>query len=199
MDIFDLLNFLCGLAFFLFGMFYMGDGLESCAGGRLQSILEKLTASPVKGFLMGFVVTGIIQSSSATTVMVVGFVNSGVMTLHQAVGLIMGANVGTTVTAWLISLTSIDGAAFLFQLLKPASWIPILALLGVYFMRFESSGRRKNVAAILLGFTAGLFGIAGCSLGVRCFTAKGSRIVKPLITVVLCVFFIRVVYEMITG
>ncbi len=167
MDIFDLLNFLCGLAFFLFGMFYMGDGLESCAGGRLQSILEKLTASPVKGFLMGFVVTGIIQSSSATTVMVVGFVNSGVMTLHQAVGLIMGANVGTTVTAWLISLTSIDGAAFLFQLLKPASWIPILALLGVYFMRFESSGRRKNVAAILLGFAVLMVGMNTMSSAVE--------------------------------
>ncbi len=167
MDLFDFLNFVCGLAFFLFGMFYMGDGLESCAGGRLQSILEKLTASPVKGFLMGFLVTGIIQSSSATTVMVVGFVNSGVMTLHQAVGLIMGANVGTTVTAWLVSLASIDGAAFFFQLLKPASWIPVLALLGVYFMRFESSGRRKNVAAILLGFSVLMVGMNTMSSSVE--------------------------------
>ena len=167
MDLFDFLNFVCGLAMFLFGMFHMGDGLESCAGGRLQSILEKLTANPVKGFFLGFLVTALIQSSSATTVMVVGFVNSGVMTLHQAVGLIMGANVGTTVTAWLISLTSIDGAAFVLQLLKPASWIPILALIGIYFMRFESTGRKKNVAAILLGFTVLMVGMETMSSSVE--------------------------------
>lgn len=159
MDLFDLLNFICGLALFLFGMTYMGDGLESCAGGRLQAILEKLTSSPAKGFLLGLVVTAIIQSSSATSVMVVGFVNSGIMTLQQAIGLIMGANVGTTVTAWLVSLTSIDGAGLAIQLLKPNSWVPLLALAGVYFLNFEKSGRRKNVAAVLLGFAILMVGM----------------------------------------
>lgn len=159
MDIFDLLNLVCGLALFLFGMSYMGDGLETCAGSRLQEILMRLTSSPVKGFFLGFVVTAIIQSSSATTVMVVGFVNSGLMTLQQAVGLIMGANVGTTVTAWLISLTSIDGASFFIQLLKPDSWMPILAIIGVYFMCFDKSGKRKGVAAILLGFSILMVGM----------------------------------------
>lgn len=167
MDLFDFLNFLCGLALFLFGMFTMGDGLENCAGGRLRSILERLTASPVRGFFLGFLVTAIIQSSSATTVMVVGLVNSGVMSLHQAVGLIMGANVGTTVTAWLISLTSIDGAAFFLQLLRPAAWVPLLALLGVYFMRFERSGRKKGLAAILLGFAVLMVGMDTMSASVE--------------------------------
>lgn len=159
MDIFDLLNFICGLALFLFGMSYMGDGLESCAGGRLRVILEKLTSNPLKGFALGTIVTAIIQSSSATSVMVVGFVNSGIMTLRQAIGLIMGANVGTTVTGWLVSLTSIDGAGLAIQLLKPASWVPILALLGVYFLNFDKSGRRKNVAAVLLGFAILMIGM----------------------------------------
>lgn len=159
MDLFNLLNFICGLALFLFGMSYMGDGLESCAGGRLQAILEKLTSSPAKGFLLGLVVTAIIQSSSATSVMAVGFVNSGIMTLQQAIGLILGANVGTTVTAWLVSLTSIDGASLAIQLLKPSSWVPILALVGVYFLNFEKSGKRKNVAAVLLGFTVLMIGM----------------------------------------
>lgn len=166
MDLFDLLDFICGLALFLFGMSYMGDGLESCAGGRLQSILEKLTSSPAKGFFLGLVVTAIIQSSSATSVMVVGFVNSGIMTLQQAIGLIMGANVGTTVTAWLISLTSIEGAGFAVQLLKPSSWVPLLALVGIYFLKFEKSGRRKNVAAVLLGFAILMVGMNSMSAAV---------------------------------
>ena len=195
MDLFDLLNFICGLALFLFGMSYMGDGLESCAGGRLQSILEKLTSSPWKGFLLGFVVTAIIQSSSATTVMVVGFVNSGVMTLHQAIGLIMGANVGTTVTAWLISLTSIRGAGFFIQLLKPDSWMPLLAFAGVYFMCFEKSGKRKNLAAILLGFSILMVGMDIMSSSVeglkevpefsRAFTLFSNPILGILVGTVL--------------
>ena len=159
MDIFNILNMVCGLALFLFGMSYMGEGLETCAGSRLQEILMKLTSSPIKGFFLGFLVTAIIQSSSATTVMVVGFVNSGLMTLQQAVGLIMGANVGTTVTAWLISLTSIDGASFFIKLLKPDSWMPILAIIGVYFMCFEKTGKRKGVASILLGFSILMVGM----------------------------------------
>ena len=167
MDIFDLLSFFLGLAMFLFGMDYMGDGLESCAGGRLQGILEKLTASPLRGFFLGFVVTAIIQSSSATSVMVVGFVNSGIMTLQQAISLIIGANVGTTVTGWLVSLTSINGAGFFIQLLKPSSWVPILALAGVYFLVFEKSGRRKNVAGVLLGFAVLMVGMDTMSTAVE--------------------------------
>lgn len=159
MDVFDLLNFILGLAMFLFGMSYMGDGLESCAGGKLQGILEKLTSSPVKGFFLGLIVTAIIQSSSATSVMVVGFVNSGMMTLQQAIGLIIGANVGTSVTGWLVSLTSIDGAGLAIQLLKPSSWVPLLALAGVYFLNFEKSGRFKNVAGVLLGFAILMVGM----------------------------------------
>ena len=159
MDIFSILNLVCGLALFLFGMSYMGDGLETCAGSRLQDILMRLTSSPVKGFFLGFLVTAIIQSSSATTVMVVGFVNSGLMTLQQSVGLILGANVGTTVTAWLISLTSIDGASFFIKLLKPDAWMPILAIIGVYLLSFDKSGKHKGIAAILLGFSILMVGM----------------------------------------
>ena len=118
MDLFDVLALCGGLALFLFGMTIMGQGLERSAGSKLKNILEKLTSNPLKGFLLGLGVTAVIQSSSATTVMVVGFVNSGVMTLRQAIGIIMGANVGTTVTAWLISLNAVDGEGLLMQLLK---------------------------------------------------------------------------------
>lgn len=191
MDLFDVLNFVCGLAMFLFGMSYMGDGLESCAGGRLQSILEKLTSSPARGFLLGAVVTAIIQSSSATSVMVVGFVNSGVMTLQQAIGLIMGANVGTTVTGWLVSLTSIDGASMAIQLLKPSSWVPILALLGVYFLNFEKSGKHKNVAAVLLGFAILMVGMDTMSSAVEglkevpAFTSLFSLFSNPIVGILV--------------
>ena len=119
MDLFDVLNMIGGLALFLFGMDVMGKALEKQAGGRLKIILEKLTSSPIKGLLLGAGVTAVIQSSSATTVMVVGFVNSGLMELHQAIGVIMGANIGTTMTAWLISLTAIESSNFFLQLLKP--------------------------------------------------------------------------------
>lgn len=191
MDLFDVLNFVCGLAMFLFGMSYMGDGLESCAGGRLQSILEKLTSSPARGFLLGAVVTAIIQSSSATSVMVVGFVNSGVMTLQQAIGLIMGANVGTTVTGWLVSLTSIDGASMAIQLLKPSSWVPVLALVGVYFMNFEKSGKHKNVAAVLLGFAILMVGMDTMSSAVEglkevpAFTDLFSLFSNPIVGILV--------------
>ena len=163
MDIFDLLNFFLGLAMFLFGMHYMGEGLESCAGGRLQHVLEKLTASPIKGFTLGLFVTAVIQSSSATSVMVVGFVNSAVMTLKQAIPLIIGANVGTTVTGWLVSLTSISGAGLVIQLLKPSSWVPILAMAGAYFLVMDKSGRHKDLAAVLLGFAVLMVGMDGMS------------------------------------
>ena len=136
MDFFDILTMLGGLCLFLFGMNVMGESLERRAGGSLRTILGKLTTNKALGFLTGLVVTGIIQSSSATTVMVVGFVNSGLMTLEQAINVIMGANVGTTVTAWILSLSGVSGDGFLIQMLKPTSFSPILALIGVVFYVF---------------------------------------------------------------
>ena len=133
MDIFDILTMLGGLCLFLFGMNVMGDALERRAGSSLRTILGKLTTNKALGFLTGLIVTAIIQSSSATTVMVVGFVNSGLMSLGQAINVIMGANVGTTVTAWILSLSGVDGNSFFIQLLKPTSFSPILALIGVIF------------------------------------------------------------------
>ena len=132
MDLFDVLNLIGGLALFLFGMDTMGKALEKQAGGRLKIILEKLTSNPLKGLLLGAGVTAIIQSSSATTVMVVGFVNSGLMKLYQAIGVIMGANIGTTITAWILSLTAIESDNFFLQLLKPSSFTPVLPLVFVY-------------------------------------------------------------------
>ena len=159
MDLFDVLTMLGGLALFLFGMNIMGEGLEKAAGNQLKTILEKLTSSPVKGFFLGLIVTAVIQSSSATTVMVVGFVSSGVMTLYQAVGIIMGANVGTTVTAWLLSLNEIDGAGFVMKLLKPTSFSPVLAVIGIALIMFAKGGRKKDVGSILVGFATLMFGM----------------------------------------
>ena len=159
MDLFDVLTMLGGLSLFLFGMSIMGDGLERAAGNKLKTILERLTSSPIKGFFLGLVVTAIIQSSSATTVMVVGFVNSGVMKLNQAVGIIMGANVGTTVTAWILSLSGIQGDSFFIQLLKPTSFSPILAVIGVVLYVFLKDNRKRDIGAILLGFATLMFGM----------------------------------------
>ena len=159
MTIFDFLTMIGGLALFLFGMNVMGDGLERAAGNQLKTILERLTSSPVRGFFLGLAVTAVIQSSSATTVMVVGFVSSGVMTLHQAVGIIMGANVGTTVTAWILSLNGIEGASFIMKLLKPTSFSPVLAVIGVVLYMFCKSDRKKDAGAILLGFATLMFGM----------------------------------------
>ncbi len=159
MDLFDLLTMLGGLALFLFGMNVMGDGLERAAGNQLKTILARLTSSPVKGFFLGLAVTAVIQSSSATTVMVVGFVSSGVMNLYQAVGIIMGANVGTTVTAWLLSLNGIEGGSFVMDLLKPTSFSPVLAVVGVFLYMFAKGERKKDVGAILLGFATLMFGM----------------------------------------
>ena len=131
MTIFNVLSMIGGLALFLFGMHVMGQALERAAGPKLKNILGSMTSSPLRGLLLGLGVTAVIQSSSATTVMVVGFVNSGLMQLRQAIGIIMGANVGTTVTAWLLSLTGIDGGSVIVQLFKPSSFTPILALIGV--------------------------------------------------------------------
>ena len=163
MTIFDFLTMLGGLALFLFGMNVMGEGLERAAGNQLKTILEKLTSSPIRGFFLGLAVTAVIQSSSATTVMVVGFVSSGVMTLYQAVGIIMGANVGTTVTAWILSLSGIEGSSIVLKLLKPSSFTPVLAVIGVVLYMFVNSGRKKDAGAILLGFATLMFGMDAMS------------------------------------
>lgn len=162
MDLFDILSLVGGLALFLFGMNIMGSSLEKKAGGQLKNVLAKMTDNPAKGFLLGLIVTSIIQSSSATTVMVVGFVNSGIMTLHQAVGPIMGANVGTTVTSWILSLTAIEGGGFM-DILKPDSFVPVLALVGIYLLMFSKKNKSKDTAMILLGFATLMTGMEAMS------------------------------------
>ena len=159
MDIFNVLTMIGGLCLFLFGMNLMGQALERRAGGKLQSLLDKMTGSVPAGFLTGLGITAIIQSSSATTVMVVGFVNSGLMTLRQAINVIMGANVGTTVTAWLLSLAGISGSNIWVNLLKPSSFTPVLALIGIIFYMFCKSGKKKDTGMILLGFATLMFGM----------------------------------------
>ena len=159
MDVFDLLTMIGGLSLFLFGMNTMGSALERKAGSSLRTVLEKLTGNPAMGLLTGLVVTAIIQSSSATTVMVVGFANSGLMTLRQSVNVIMGANVGTTVTAWLLSLSGLSGDNLFIQFLKPSSFTPILALVGIALILFSKDGKKKDTAMILLGFATLMFGM----------------------------------------
>ena len=163
MDFFDLLKMVGGLALFLYGMNLLGDGLSPASGGRLERILEKLTSNQIKAVLMGAVGTGVIQSSSATTVMVVGFVNSGIMSLKQAVGIIMGANIGTTVTSWILSLTGIESDAFWIRMLKPTSFSPILALIGVVLIMFTKSQKKKDVGAIFVGFAILMYGMNAMS------------------------------------
>ena len=159
MDLFDVLTLLGGLSLFLFGMNLMGASLEKRAGSSLKILLGKLTSRKILGFLTGMGVTAVIQSSSATTVMVVGFVNSGLLTLRQAISVIMGANVGTTVTAWILSLTGLDGDNFFVMLLKPTSVTPILALIGVVLTMMAKSDKKKDVGMILLGFAVLMFGM----------------------------------------
>lgn len=159
MTIYDVLTMIGGLCLFLFGMNVMGDGLERRAGNGLKTLLGKLTGSRIKGFLTGLGVTAVIQSSSATTVMVVGFVNSRIMTLRQSIGVIMGANIGTTVTAWILSLGGISSDNMVMTLLKPASFTPVLALIGTIFIMFSKSSKRKDVGTILLGFATLMFGM----------------------------------------
>lgn len=144
MDFFSVLTMLGGLALFLYGMNLLGDGLSKVSGGKLEGILEKLTNNPVKAVLVGAGVTAIIQSSSATTVMVVGFCNSGIMKLQQAVGIIIGANVGTTITAWILSLSGIESSSFWIQLFKPSSFSPVLAVVGVCIMMFSKRKERRT-------------------------------------------------------
>lgn len=159
MDIFGFLTLLGGLALFLYGMNVMGDGLTLASGSQLEKMLAKLTSSKWKGVLLGLGVTAVIQSSSATTVMVVGFVNSGIMKLQQAISVIMGANIGTTVTAWILSLTGLQGDNFLVQCLKPSSFSPILAVIGVIFIMFSKSDKKKNTGMIMIGFAILMFGM----------------------------------------
>ena len=159
MSIFNVFTLFGGLAMFLFGMNVMGEALEKQAGGKLKHILEKITSSPVKGLLLGAAVTCVIQSSSATTVMVVGFVNSGLMQLNQAIGIIMGANIGTTITAWIISLTAIQSDNIIMQCLKPSTFAPVLAAIGIVYYMFLKSDKKKNIGLILLGFAVLMSGM----------------------------------------
>ena len=163
MSIFDVLELLCGLALFLYGMELMGDALKKSAGSSLKTILGRMTSNPIKGFLLGLGVTAIIQSSSATTVMVVGFVNSGTMTLLQAAGVIVGANVGTAVTSWLTGLSGLgaggEAALDIIRWLKPSSWMPILAIIGIVLVMFAKRNKQKDVGVILLGFSILMVGM----------------------------------------
>ncbi len=151
-DFFDLLKMIGGLALFLYGMHMLSEGLEKISGGKLERILEKMTDSRWKAVLLGAGVTAVIQSSSATTVMVVGFVNSGIMKLSQAIGVIMGANVGTTITSWLLSLTGLEGDSFWLKLIKPTSFSPVLAIIGVVFIVFLKNAKKRDIGGILVGF-----------------------------------------------
>lgn len=167
MDIFNVLNMLGGLALFLYGMNAMGDGLAKVSGGRLESVLEKLTKKRIMAVLLGAAVTAVIQSSSATTVMVVGFVNSGIMKLNQAIGIIMGANIGTTITSWVLALTGIQSDNIFVSLLKPSSFSPILAVIGAAFILFSKKDRKKDIGTIMVGFAILMFGMETMSAAVK--------------------------------
>ena len=190
MTIFNVFSLLGGLALFLFGMDIMGKALEKQAGGQLQKILSKLTDSPLKGFFLGLCVTAIIQSSSATTVMVVGFVNSGIMELHQAIGVIMGSNVGTTVTSWILSLSGLQGDSLFINLLKPTSFSPLLAFIGILLYMCKSE-KKKGVGTILIGFAVLMTGMTAMSNAVlplqneAWFTSLFTRFSNPLLGVLV--------------
>lgn len=163
MDIFDLITLLGGLGFFLYGMTLMGNGLKSAAGSKLESFLERLSSTTFKGVLLGTAVTAIIQSSSATTVMVVGFVNSGIMTLSHAIGIVMGANIGTTVTGWILCLSDVGGESVIFEFLKPATFAPLMVLAGTIMVAFIKDTKKQNVGRIVLGFGTLMVGMANMS------------------------------------
>lgn len=166
MDIFDVLSLIGGIAMLLYGMKMMGDGLERMAGGKLEHILERLTSNKFKGVLLGAGVTAVIQSSAATTVMVVGFINSGIMKLQQSVGIIMGANIGTTVTAWILSLTGLKGDSVIVNLLKPSSFAPIFAVLGVAVILLAKRGRKRDIGTVCFGFALLMYGMLAMSSAV---------------------------------
>ena len=190
MTVFNVFSLLGGLALFLFGMDIMGKALEKQAGGQLQKILSKLTDNPLKGFFLGLCVTAVIQSSSATTVMVVGFVNSGIMELHQAIGVIMGSNVGTTVTSWILSLSGLQGDSLLINLLKPTSFSPLLAFIGILLYMCKSE-KKKGVGTILIGFAVLMTGMTTMSNAVlplqneAWFTSLFIRFANPLLGVLV--------------
>ena len=190
MTVFNVFSLLGGLALFLFGMDIMGKALEKQAGGQLQKILSKLTDNPLKGFFLGLCVTAVIQSSSATTVMVVGFVNSGIMELHQAIGIIMGSNVGTTVTSWILGLSGLQGDSFWIQLLKPTSFSPALAFIGI-LLYMGKSEKRKGVGTILIGFAILMTGMTTMSNAVlplqdeAWFTSLFTRFSNPILGVLV--------------
>lgn len=167
MTIFDLLSMVGGLALFLYGMHLMSTSLESMSGGVLERALERSTSSKWKALLLGTIATAIIQSSSATTVMTVGFVNGGIMTLNQAVGIIMGANIGTTATAWILSLTGLQGSSLIVQLLKPTSFVPVLAVIGVVMAMFSKKQKRKIIGGVLCGFAVLMYGMHIMSSAVK--------------------------------
>ena len=167
MDLFSILTLIGGLALFLYGMNATGDGLAKVSGGKLEKILENLTSNPIKAVLLGAGVTAVIQSSSATTVMVVGFVNSGIMKLSQAVGVIMGANIGTTITSWILSLTGIQSDNFIIQMFKPTSFSPVLAIIGVIFILFINDSKKKDIGTIFIGFAILMYGMDMMSSAVK--------------------------------
>ena len=191
MDFFGLLTMIGGLALFLYGMKTMGDALSKMAGGRLEQVLERMTNNSVKAVLLGAGVTAVIQSSSATTVMVVGFVNSGIMKLSQAVGVIMGANIGTTVTSWILSLSGIESGNFFIKLLKPSSFSPVLALIGVILVMFIKNTKKNDVGTILIGFAVLMFGMDTMSGAVKPladvpeFTALFTAFENPLLGLIV--------------
>lgn len=190
MDIFDVLSMVGGLALFLYGMHIMGDALAKMSGGKLEKVLERLTSNKWSAVMLGAGVTAVIQSSGATTVMVVGFVNSGIMKLNQAVGIIMGANIGTTATSWLLSLSGIDGGSFFLQMLKPTSFTPILAVIGAILVVFCKSEKKHNIGTILLGFAILMYGMTAMSSAVEPlkdvpqFTQILTKFENPLLGVI---------------
>lgn len=199
MDIFTVLTLIGGLALFLYGMDLMGDSLKKLAGGKLESTLAKLTSTRIKGFLLGFIVTAIIQSSSATTVMLVGFVNSGIMKLGQTISIIMGANIGTTVTSWLLSTADIQGTATLIKLFKPESFTPILALIGFLMTVVGKNDKKKNTGYILMGFAVLMFGMetmSGAMEGLKdnaAFTQMLTVFSNPLIGILFGTIFTAII------
>lgn len=199
MDIFAVLSLIGGLALFLYGMDLMGNNLKKLAGGKLESILASLTSTRWKGFLLGFIVTAVIQSSSATTVMLVGFVNSGIMRLGQTISIIMGANIGTTVTAWLLSTADIQGTAILIKLFKPESFTPILAAIGFLMGTMAKSDKKKNTGYILVGFAVLMFGMETMSGAVeglkdnQAFTNMLTMFSNPIMGILVGILFTAII------
>lgn len=190
MSIFNVFTLMGGIAMFLYGMDLMGKALEQTAGSKLQGILSKMTASPVRGLLLGMVITAVIQSSGATTVMAVGFVNSGLMELHQAIGVIMGSNVGTTVTSWILSLSGLQGDSFIIKMLKPTSFSPVLAFIGILLYMCKSE-KKKGIGTILIGFAVLMTGMTTMSnavlplQGEAWFTSLFTRFSNPILGVLV--------------